>query len=104
MDEPTDAGTALVPAREQTVDFYGDAIPAGQLADGTILVPLRPICEALDLSWGSQRLRTLRDPVLAGELTVFIMNTVQGPREVSALPLRVLPGWLFGISAARVKA
>ena len=48
IEEPA-AGAPVVLAREQRVAFYGDNLPAGQLADGTILVPLRPICEALGL-------------------------------------------------------
>jgi hypothetical protein len=94
---------ALVPVRQQTVDFYGDQLPAGQLADGTILVPLRPIVEALGLNWSGQFLRVRRDPVLAEVLTVCVMQTVQGERELLAVPLKYLPGFLFGVSSSRVK-
>jgi hypothetical protein len=103
-DEPRDAGTALVPLREQTVDFYGDVLPAGQLADGTILVPVRPICTALGLNWPAQSRRLLRDPVLARARGVAIMATPTGPQEQVCLPLKVLPGWLFGLKATRVRA
>ena len=106
MDEPIEepaAGAPVVLAREQRVAFYGDNLPAGQLADGTILVPLRPICEALGLDWSAQRRRLLRDPVLASERGVAVMATPTGPQEMVILPLRVLPGWLFGVSAARVR-
>ena len=99
---PADA-PALVPVREQTVDFYGDHLPAGQVADGTIWVPLRPICTALGLGWGSQYNRIQRDPVLAAAQGVFIMKTPGGDQRQVALPLKLLPGWLFGISASRVK-
>ena len=34
-------GAALVPVKEQVVDFYGDQVPAAQLVDGTVLV-VRP--------------------------------------------------------------
>jgi hypothetical protein len=46
-EETADAGAALVPVSEEMVDFYGDQVPAVQLEDGTIMVPLRPICENL---------------------------------------------------------
>ena len=57
------------------------------------------------ISWPSQLNRIYRDDVL--KTSVFIMNT-QLPgdtqrREHVCLPLDVLPGWLFGISTARVK-
>ena len=101
-DEPH-GQVALVPVRQETVNFYGDELPAGQLADGTILVPLRPIVEALGLTWPAQRLRLNRDPVLAGAQGVIVMNTPGGPQEMLALPLKILPGFLFGLNATRVK-
>jgi len=103
MDEGTAAAAALVPIRQQQVVFYGDQLPAAQLADGTVLVPLKPICEALGLNWAAQRNRLTRDPVLAEALTVSVTDTVQGPRPMICLPLDLLPGFLFGINAARVK-
>ena len=97
------AAQAIVPVREQTVDFYGDALPAGQLLDGTILVPLRPICDALGVAWSPQRARVRRDAVLREAQGVIIMITPGGPQGMLALPIELLPGWLFGISATRVK-
>jgi hypothetical protein len=101
-DEPNQP-PALVPVRQQTVDFYGDTLPAAQLADGSILVPMRPIVDALGLNWPGQFLRIRREPVLHEALTVCIMQTVQGEREMLALPLKLLPGFLFGLNASRVK-
>ena len=102
IDEPNEP-TALVPVRQQTVDFYGDILPAAQLADGSILVPVRPIVDALGLNWSGQFLRIRRERVLHEALTVCIMQTVQGDREMVALPLKLLPGFLFGLNASRVK-
>lgn len=51
---PTPNAPTLIPARQQLVDFYGDRIPAGQLADGTITVPLRPVVRGLGLDGASQ--------------------------------------------------
>src|SRR5215212_2777361 len=99
----SDETRAIVPARQQIVDFYGDSLPAGQLEDGTVWVPVRPICDALGLTWPSQFLRLNRDPVLATEQGVIIMKSPGGAQPFVALPLKLLPGWLFGIQASRVK-
>jgi uncharacterized protein YqgV (UPF0045/DUF77 family) len=48
----------------------------------------------------------MRDPVLADEVRfvrVTRTNSKGGNPDVLALPLDKLPGWLFGISAARVR-
>ncbi len=101
-DEPNDQ-PALVPVRQQTVDFYGDRLPAGQLADGTILVPMRPLVEALGLDWPSQYQRLKRDPMLRVRQGVVIITTPGGEQRFLALPLKLLPGFLFGLNASRVK-
>src|SRR4051812_44488865 len=49
-------------------------------------------------------MRLQRDPVLAPTVrSVIIMRTDRGEREMVALPLKLIPGWLFGIQASRVK-
>jgi hypothetical protein len=94
---------SIVPVRQQAVEFYGDQVLAAQLADGTIWVPLRPLCDALGVAWAAQRVRLNRDPVLAGEQGVIVTITPGGPQEMVALPLKLLPGFLFGLQASRVK-
>src|SRR5215203_2662771 len=103
-DETTQA--AIVPVREQTVDFYGDSIMAALGPEEVIYVPLRPLCDYLGLSWAGQRERTLRHPVLTNAVQyVRITRTPSGgPQTTLCLPLDLLPGWLFGISAERVKS
>ena len=103
-DETVDqSATVIVPVREQTVNFYGDHLPAGQLADGTILVPVKPISDALGLNWSGQQQRIQRDPVLREAVSICVIHMEVGPRGLLALPLDLLPGWLFGIAGARVK-
>jgi hypothetical protein len=99
---------ALVPIEERKVDFYGDESTAVLVEiDGRqqIYVPVRPISEYLGLAWSAQLQRMRRDEVLAEGLTsVSVMNTqVQQRYDVVCLQLELLPGWLFGISASRVR-
>jgi hypothetical protein len=103
----SDETQTLTPADVRTVDFYGDQVIGAVVGSGEIYVPVRPICEYLGLSWGSQRNRILRDDVLVGALRgVFITNTPGvggGTQEMLCLPLDLLPGFLFGVTTARVK-
>ncbi len=97
---------AIVPIREAQVEFYGDTLIAVEAPDGVILVPLRPICEYLGLSWNGQRERARRNPALADALRfarVTRANSAGGNPNVLCLPLDLLPGWLFGISADRIR-
>lgn len=73
--------------------------------DGHPYVVMKPIVEAIGLDWDSQRQRIQRNPVLAASTVIM---TVQIPgddqrREITALPLKLLNGWLFGIDSNRVK-
>ncbi len=50
-------------------------------------------------------MRLKRDPVLSEALrSVIVTITGTGKREVVCLPLKLLPGWLFGVNSARVKS
>src|SRR5690349_6673566 len=96
--------TALVPVREAQVEFYGDTLSAAEGADEQIYVPIRPICEALGLTWPGQWERIKGDRVLSEAVrSVRVTLTERGARAVLCLPLKFLPGWLFGIQARRVK-
>lgn len=119
MSDTTQSGNdqsqpaALVPIEQRDVDFYGDKLTAVLVQIGDeppqVYVPLRPICDYLGLNWSGQLQRTRRDEVLNEALiSVFITHTEigrgLGGREVLCLHLEQLPGWLFGVSASRVKA
>ena len=101
--------TVLIPTQQRTVEFYGDTI-LGLVVSGNdaneLYVPLRPICDYLGLSWSGQFERIKRDEVLSEELRdVRVSRTPQegGSQDMLCLPLEYLPGWLFGVSAKRVK-
>jgi hypothetical protein len=100
---------ALVPIDERAIDFYGDEVMGVIIEEGgerRIYVPVRPICDYLGLSWSGQRERVMRDEVLA-ESVRFVRVTRTNPKggdpELLCLPLDYLPGWMFGVSANRVK-
>ncbi len=94
---------SLVPVEQKEVAFYEDIIMAVRLVDGDIYVPIRPICDNLGVALAGQRERIIRDPVLSEEMTSVSVTLTQQAREMLCLPLKFIPGWLFGISASRVK-
>ncbi len=95
--------TSLVPHLEKVVQFYDDSITVA-LVEDDVYVPLRPIVEALGLSWGSQRNRVQRDDVLASQVRPVTMAGADGrQRDLVCIPLDMLPGWLFGITTSRVR-
>lgn len=103
----TEETRALVPSEERTVDFYGDEIKGAIItmapSEHVVYVPVKPLCDFLGVVWESQRQRIQRDPVLSEEAQTVLIDTPGGPQEMTCLPLDFLNGWLFGISASRVK-
>jgi hypothetical protein len=99
--------SAVVPVEQRAILFYEDEITAVRTESGSVLIPLRPIVERLGLSWSGQRERIERDPVLSEEAATVRVTRTEGNRQVArellALPLDYLSGFLFGINAERVK-
>ncbi len=98
---------ALVPLEERTVIFYDDELTAVLVHVGgeeQVFVPVRPLCDYLGVDWSAQFRRLSRDAVLSEvQATVAITATDGRIREQVCLPLDYLNGWLFGVSAERVK-
>ncbi len=99
---------ALVPVEQRDVVFYGDEITAVRTNDGQVYVPVRPLCDLLEVDWSAQRRRINRDPVLVQEqATCVVVTATQGQpdqrRDMLCLPLDFVSGFLFGINANRVK-
>lgn len=100
---------ALAPIEQKQVEFYGDELTAVLAEDGTVYVPIRPICELIGVDWNGQRRRINRDPVLSEEMVSVDVTSTQGAgppqrREMVCLPLDYINGFLFGINADRVRA
>lgn len=94
---------------ERRVTFYDDELTAILVEVGgrsQVYVPVRPICDFLGVAFSGQRERIDRDPVLS-EVAQFVRVTrtksQRGNPNMLCLPLDYLNGWLFGISAQRVK-
>jgi hypothetical protein len=99
---------SLVPVVQKEVIFYEDVITAVRANDGNIYVPIRPICDLLGVDAAAQRRRVQRDPVLSAEARPCdVVTASQGQpdqrRLMLCLPLDFISGFLFGISAQRVK-
>lgn len=102
---------ALQPAEQKQVLFYEDEITAVRLTDGRVMIPIRPICDALGVDYSAQRQRLNRDEVLSDVVMSVVVTTTdidpQSRRphtsEMICLPLDYLNGWIFGINASRVK-
>ena len=95
--------STLLPVEQKNVSFYDDEIIAVRASDGAVYVPIRPICDNLGVTLAGQRERINRDPVLSELVTSVSVTLTQQAREMLCLPLNYIPGWLFGISADRVK-
>lgn len=104
--EPT---SELISIGEVTIPFYEDKLIVQLGEDGEIYVALRPIVEALGLNWSGQLQRVKRDAVLGKHLKTLSMvvthtegrDAQHGP--VVCLPKQYVSGFLFGISAGRIK-
>lgn len=68
----------------------------------TVLVAIKPICDALELEWPRQMRAMQDDPVLSSTIAKLATVGADGKsREMLCLPLEFLNGWLFKISARR---
>lgn len=89
-------------AQIQTVSFHGQTLSVIPQQD-KLYVAIKPICENMGVTWGSQYNRIKRNQILSEG--IFIMKTPSkgGYQETVCLPLEMLNGWLFGIDTNRIK-
>jgi hypothetical protein len=99
----------LISIGEVTIPFYEDRLIVQLGEDGEIYVALRPIVEALGLNWSGKLQRIKRDEVLGKYLRYLsvVVTHTEGREaqhgDVACLPRQYLSGFLFGISAGRIK-
>lgn len=84
------------------VDFHGDTLLAQPQPEGPPLVAVKPIVERLGLDWRSQLQRLKRDEVLMEGVVMITTPSPGGPQDTVALPLNLIPGFLFGIDDSRI--
>ncbi|GAC1563285.1 MAG: hypothetical protein NVS2B7_37240 [Herpetosiphon sp.] len=89
---------------QRLVPFYGDELIAVQQTDGNIFVHFGRLCENLGLSRTAQVRRVQRHEVLARGLTTLEIQTEGGAQTVQCLRIDLLPLWMAGLQASRVKA
>lgn len=101
---------AIIPKSQHEIDFYDDKVTAVLAPDGTVYVPLRPVCELIGVSWGAQRRKLQNDPVMSDVLRSVAIRprTLSDPSQpktskMVCIPLDYLNGWLFAINANRVR-
>ena len=91
------------PLQQHLVPFYGDELVAVQQEDGTICILFGRLCENLGLDRRGQVRRTQRHSVLDKGLLSLEVQTAGGPQTLQCLKLSLLPLWLSGVQARRVK-
>lgn len=79
------------------------AIAATSNEQGEVLIPIRPICDALGVAYHGQYMKIKDDQFLASVVMLSITTGSDGKRyEMVCLPLQYIFGWLFTINPANV--
>jgi hypothetical protein len=91
------------PLTPRNVSFYGDDLIAVQNDDGTIYTLFARLCENLGLRREAQVRRVQRHSVLREGLITLTIQTAGGPQAAQFLRLDLMPLWLSGVQAERVK-
>ena len=86
----------------QTVSFYGTDLITLKLND-VAYTAVRPIVEALGLSWGSQSIKLNKNREKFGCFDIET-PTNGGIQSMLCIPLKKLNGWLFSINPEKVRA
>jgi hypothetical protein len=83
------------------IPFYGIEIPTAWV-DGVAFVAMKPIVEAMGLSWASQTEKLKKDKRFDIE-TVGFLGKDQRTREMLSLTAEHLHGWLYSINPNKVR-
>ncbi|MDW0618191.1 phage antirepressor N-terminal domain-containing protein [Mannheimia haemolytica] len=86
----------------QTVSFYGTDLITLKFND-VAYTAVRPIVEALGLSWGSQSIKLNKNREKFGCFDIET-PTNGGMQSMLCMPIKKLNGWLFSINPEKVRA
>jgi len=90
--------------QQRIVPFHGDELIAIQQPDGTIFVHFGRLCDNLGLARSPQVRRAQRHEVLHDGLVTLTVDTEGGAQSAQCLRIDLLPLWMSGLQASRVKA
>ena len=85
------------------VPFHGHEVLAIKDDDGSVNVPVRPICKRLHLAWSGQRMRIHRHPILQKGERIMRSPGNGGEQETLCLSLNRINFWLATIDSTRIK-
>lgn len=72
--------------------------------NGQKLVPIKPICEILNVDYPTQFQKLKDDEILSSVVTLTVITGADGKkREATSIPLMFVFGWLFKINPDKVK-
>ena len=94
---------ALIPVRQETVDFDGYPVIGVQLPDGRIGGSLRDMCDAMRIDRPSQVQRIRGDETIAESLISVQIQTRGGPQTADFLTAWAIPYWLTGVETSRIR-
>ena len=92
------------PLVHRIVPFHGDELIAVQQPDGTVYVHFGRICDNLGLSRPSQARKVAAHSVLQTGMVSLPIETEGGLQTAHCLRVDLLPLWMAGLHASRVKA
>ncbi len=89
--------------QQRTVPFYDDELVAVQQPDESVYIVFNRVCDALGFKRWSQARRIQAHSVLSTGFVTLTIETEGGPQEAQCLKLELLPLWLAGVQASKVK-
>ena len=87
----------------RVISFHGDQLIAVQQPNGTVFVHFPRVCENLGLSRPTQVRKVSAHAVLSKGLLTLPIETEGGTQQVQCLRVDLLPLWMAGLHASRVK-
>jgi hypothetical protein len=90
-----------MPTETLVVTFFEHPVLAARVSDGTILLSVRDLCDAVGLRRYSQVRRIRADADLRDGLQRLRVPTAGGPQEVEFLILEFVPAWISTVDRSR---